>query len=285
MTAMTWIAWSEIGIASSGLILLASFLHRRDKRRRARAARLSRSFDAAEEAVLDRDFPRWRDLPSGLRQRHAGVTRVLMEEKNFEACGGLPEVTPEMRLLISAQAALTLIGRGDSAFLPRLRSILVYPGAFRDPGRRRFGIHDEQRGTLYGESWETGSVVLSWDNVVAGGRGRDDGMNVVLHEFTHQLDQENGLADGVPRLGSDAHYARWREVMNRHYEQLVEDSKSRDPEPLLDPYGATHPCEFFAVATESFFEDSLDLEEEHPELYDELSAYYGLDPARWAPPS
>ncbi len=146
---------------------------------------------------------------------------------------------------------------------------------------RRFGIDDEQRGVLYGESWETGSVILSWDNVVAGGRRSDDGMNVVIHEFAHQHDQHNGVADGVPSLKSREDYARWSKVMGRHYDELVEASKTRDPEPFLDPYGATHPCEFFAVASEAFFEDPLDLETEHPELYNELAKFYGLDPAGW----
>lgn len=278
---MGWIEWGESGAVLLGLGILAVFLRRRAGRRRARAARLARPFNPEEEAVLDRDFPRWRDLPPGLRQRHAGTARVLMEEKNYEACGGLPEVTDEMRLLIAAQAALVVLGKDDHGFFPRLRSILVYPGSFRDPGRRRFGIHDVARDVLHGESWETGSVVLSWDNVVAGGRSADDGMNVVIHEFAHQLDQYNGTADGVPRLRSREDYARWSEVMGRHYDELVEACKTRSPEPFLDPYGATHPCEFFAVASETFFEDSADLEAEHPELYGELAKFYGLDPARW----
>lgn len=281
MIAMGWLEWGELSAALLALAVLALLLRRRAERRRDRAARLSRPFDPAEKAILDHDFPRWRDLPPELRQRHAGIARVLMEEKNYEPCGGLPEVTEEMKLLIAAQAALVLLGRDRHGFFPRLRSILVYPGGFRDPGRRRFGIDDESRGILYGESWETGSVILSWDNVVAGGRRADDGMNVVIHEFAHQLDQYNGTADGVPRLRSREDYARWSEVMGRHYDELVEASKTRDPEPFLDPYGATHPCEFFAVASETFFEDPADLEEEHPELYAELANFYGLDPARW----
>ncbi len=281
MAAMGWLAWTEIAVLLSGLGILFAVLARRARRRKAHQARLARPFSPAEEAVLDRDFPRWRDLPEDLRRRHAGYTRVLMEEKNYEPCGGLPAVTGEMKLLIAAQAALTILGKTDHGFFPRLRSILVYPGGFRDHGRRRFGIDDERRGVLYGESWETGSVILSWDNVLAGGRHADDGMNVVLHEFAHQLDQFNGVADGVPCLETPADYARWTTVMNRHFQELAEAAKTRHPEPFLDPYGATHPCEFFAVATETFFEDPRDLGEEHPELYLELAKFYGLDPAGW----
>jgi Mlc titration factor MtfA (ptsG expression regulator) len=284
MMAIGWIAWSEIGLGLAVLVLLGILFRRGHLRRRRREELLARPFSEGEAAILDRDFPRWSWIPADLQARFAGYTRVLMEEKNYEPCGGLVEVGDERRLVIAAQAALTILGKSDHDFFPRLHSILVYPGGFRDRGRRRFGIDDEDRGLLYGESWETGSVILSWDNVLAGGRNDDDGMNVVIHEFAHQIDQYNGIADGVPKLKTRDDYARWSIVMERHYEELKEASKTRDPEPFLDPYGATDPCEFFAVATEAFFEDPLDLEYEHPELYGELAKFYGLDPAGWTKP-
>jgi MtfA peptidase len=283
MTGGGWIAWLEIGavvvLISAGGILVA----RARRERRTRRERLARPFSDEEKRILDRDFPRWRWIPAGLLNRFAGDTRVLMEEKNFEPCGTLKEVTDEMRLVISAQAALTILGKKDHRYFPRLRSILIYPGAFRDHGRRRFDIPEaEDRGVLYGESWDTGSVILSWDNVVAGGRNADDGMNVVIHEFAHQLDQYNGIADGIPLLPDRAAYARWSEVMGSHYDALVAASEDRNgPEPFLDPYGATHPAEFFAVISETFFEEPFDLVEEHPDLYEELARYYALDPASW----
>jgi Mlc titration factor MtfA (ptsG expression regulator) len=281
MIATGWIAWTEIAAALVAAAALTAIFLRRRRRILARNARLARPFTAAEEEVLDRDFPRWRCIPAALRERFAGITRVLMEEKNFEPCGGLDAVTDEMKLVIAAQAAFIILGKDDHGFFPRLHSILVYPTGFRDHGRRRFGIDDERRGVLYGESWETGSVILSWDNVVAGGRNEDDGMNVVFHEFAHQIDQYNGVADGVPYLKTRTEYARWATVMGSHFDALVEASKTRDPEPFLDPYGATHPCEFFAVATETFFEDPYGLEEEQPDLYDELVRFYGVNPGDW----
>ncbi len=278
---------TEWGAAIAVAALLAgsaAFLLRRAGRRRLeaeRAERLARLFSAAEEQILDRDFPRWRALPAGLRQAHAGTTRVLMEEKNYEPCGGLAEVTEEMKLVIAAQAAILLVGHDSHRFLPHLKSILVYPGGFRDLGSRRFGIDEERRGVLQGESWETGSVVLSWESVVAGGRCSDDGINVVIHEIAHQLDQYNSIADGVPKLAGPADYARWSEVLGRGYRELVEQSKIDEDEPFLDPYGATHPCEFFAVLSEAFVETPGELLAEHPDLYGELASFYGLDPAAW----
>ena len=173
-----------------------------------------------------------------------------------------------------------LVLPGTPAFL---KSILIYPGAFRDHGRRQFDLRGaEDRGVRSGESWQTGSVILSWDNVVSGGRNADDGMNVVIHEFAHQLDQYNGISDGIPLLADRAAYTRWGAVMGPAYEALVLACADREgPEPFLDCYGATHPAEFFAVISETFFEESLGFRDEFPEPYEELRRFYGLDPASW----
>ena len=247
-----------------------------------RRSLLKGTFTDEQVAILDKQFPRYSSLPEEIKAKLQGYTKLLIHEKYFEACGDLPKVTDEMKLVISTQAALLLVGLKKHHFYSRLKSILVYPGAFRDEGRRRFGIHDEERGTLLGESWGTGSVILSWESVVAGARNSDDGMNVTIHEFAHQLDQADGAADGVPILGSRDAYQQWSEVFQSDYEELVEEvNRRRGPEPFLDPYGATNPAEFFAVASETFFEAPNDLVEEHPELYDQLKIYYGLDPVSW----
>ena len=268
-----------VSLAALPLIFLLGWL----SRRRARRQRLEQPFSIEEEAILSRDFPRYHSLPDSFRSRFAGYTRVIMEEKNFEACGGLVEVTPEMKLLISAQAALLILNLPRHDFFPQLKSILVYPGAFRDRGNRRFDLDEaNDRSILYGESLESGSVILSWDNVVFGARNEDDGMNVVIHEFAHQLDQGNGLADGVPNLHTPSDYPRWSEVFRRHYDDFVAQVESgRGDKTFLDPYGATDPAEFFAVLSETFFELPEELNKEHPELYEELARYYRLDPASW----
>ncbi|MEM1440921.1 MAG: M90 family metallopeptidase [Verrucomicrobiota bacterium] len=232
--------------------------------------------------LFRKDFPRFFDMPEDLQKSVGGIALVLALEKNFEACGGLKEVTEEMRALISVQAALPIARLPNHRFYPELKSILVYPTAFRDRGNRRFGLREEDdRGIHLGESWETGSIILSWESVLAGGRNSDDGMNVTIHEFTHQLDQINGT-DGVPILRNREAYRKWAEVFERTYEELVEDvNDGKGPEPLIDPYGATNPAEFFAVSSETFFEESEELEEEHPDLYEQLKDYYQLDPASW----
>lgn len=274
----------EVLVLAFAVVLLI-VLGLRFRKAAARRSLLSKRFTKKQTALLKKRFPRYRTLPEDIKSVLQGYANLLIHDKHYEACGGLPKVTDEMKLVISAQAALLLVGLKKPHFYPRLKSILVYPGAFHDRGQRRFGIHDEDRGTLLGESWETGSVILSWESVLAGARNADDGMNVTIHEFAHQLDQADGAADGVPILGSRDAYRQWSEIFQREYEELVDEvNDRRGPEPFLDPYGATHPAEFFAVASETFFEEPRELEKEHPELYEQLRSFYGLDPASWPEP-
>lgn len=261
--------------------LLAVFFATRKVRRRRRLLR--EPLPDSWEKAIKKHFPRSHVIPPDIRERLVGIARILAEEKNFEACGGFPEITGKVKAVICLQAALLIVNLPKHKFYPKLRSILVYPGAFRDRGRRRFGVSEEPgRGSNLGESWQTGSVILSWESVVAGAKNDDDGMNVTIHEFAHQLDQVNGAADGVPILRNLKAYRRWAEVFQRNYEEHVEDVEDgRGKEPLIDPYGATNPAEFFAVASETFFEEAGELREEHPDLYEELRDYYGLDPAEW----
>jgi len=128
-----------------------------------------------------------------------------------------------------------------------------------------------------GESWLSGTVVLAWDDVRHGIRNTDDGQDVVLHEFAHQLDQESGAGNGAPILHGRTSYASWARVLGQEYQELKKRSK-KFKKTLMDKYGATNPAEFFAVATETFFEKPEKMKEKHPELYEELKKYYNLDP-------
>lgn len=104
--------------------------------------------------------------------------------------------------------------------------------------------------------------------------------NVVLHEFAHQLDLENGAMDGAPRLGAKEAYERWARVFDQAIETLRDQLES-GIEPVIDDYAAEDAAEFFAVATESFFETPFALRDEFPEVYRELESYYRQDPAAW----
>src|SRR5207237_590765 len=150
---------------------------------------------------------------------------------------------------------------------PRLQSILVYPDAYPVPEVRRVegNILVESHEVRAGESWRTGAVVISWNHVLHRPIDPSGNRNVALHEFAHQLDEENGSADGAPVLPRSSMYAAWARILGREYQLLSDDSEANRPT-LLDKYGATTPAEFFAVVTEYFFEQPHHLRKRHPEL-------------------
>jgi len=247
---------------------------RRRRRKRLRAIPLTTD----QWSVIDRRVPLVRTLDEADRHELGAIIQVLLAEKNFEGCAGLV-MTDEIRLTIAAQAALLLLRR-NSGYYPTLKSILVYPRAYFATAQRRNPdgtITEGPQGRL-GESWFRGSLVLSWDDVIRGGADPGDGHNVVLHEFAHQLDGENTGMDGAPMLSGPARYREWARVLGSEYARLTEDLH-RGHATLLNPYGATSPPEFFAVATEFFFERPRDMRAEHPELYAQLAAFYKQDPA------
>jgi len=206
-----------------------------------------------------------------------GHVQVFLAEKKFEGCGGL-ELDDEIRVTIAAQACLLLLHR-DTDYFPDLEVILVYPHTYVAKTSTRFGgglAVDDQQARL-GQS-ASGVVVLAWDAVRRGATDVHDGHNVTLHEFAHQLDQEDGVADGAPVLGKRAMYTAWARVLGAEFTQLVDDvDKHRRSD--IDEYGATNPAEFFAVVTEMFFEKPVALQHRHPALYEQLSLFYRQDPA------
>ncbi len=206
--------------------------------------------------------------------------QVFIAEKHFEGCGGL-DITDEIKVTIAAQACLLLLHR-KTDYYPRLFSILVYPSAYvaktvsHSPG----GVVSEEFDARLGEAWAHGTVVLSWDDVRHGAADIHDCHNVTLHEFAHQLDQEDGSAEGAPVLESRSMYVAWARVLGDAFEQLRHATETGRPT-LLDKYGATNPAEFFAVVTECFFEKPVELKRKHPELYEELKTFFHQDPVTY----
>lgn len=222
-------------------------------------------------------MPRYGHLPDDLRAQLCGHIQVFLDEKQYEGCGGLT-ITDEIRVTIAAHACLLLLSR-DTDYYPELISILVYPSTYKVSVTKTYGIleveHDSVR---LGESWTEGKVILSWDAVLHGSVEHYDGQNVALHEFAHQLDQEDGVGDGAPILPVNSMYTSWARVLGDEFDALRSKTVTGD-QSVLDKYGATHPAEFFAVATEAFFEKPDKLKRKHPELYDQLKQFYRLDTA------
>jgi Mlc titration factor MtfA (ptsG expression regulator) len=247
-------------------------------RRRARLRRQSLPMDS--RALLEAHTPLYRRLPAGLKPPLESLVSVFVAEKEFIGCAGL-EVTPAMKLGIAAQACLLILNR-DSRVYDELTTILVYRGAFVAPETDidDAGVVTEKRRELIGQTFDTSRIVLSWADVEAGALGTSDGVNVVLHEFAHYLDNEAGPADGTPMLESRADHERWARVLDAAHSRLWHRIR-RGRGTVIDDYGLEDEAEFFAVATETFFEKSAALKAEDAALYDELARFYRLDPASW----
>jgi MtfA peptidase len=231
---------------------------------------MRRPFPAEWVGHLERRAPFFRRMDGEPRERLLGLLKVFAWEKEFIGAGGFT-VTDEVRAVVSATAA-RLVLYLDLSYYDRLREVIVYPDAFRIP---------ERTGVVLGEAKNWGTVILSWQSVLAGLSDPNDGHATATHEFAHVLDRKDGAFDGTPPLRRYSHYGAWASVMDGHFQKLR--AGQRAERQVMDDYGSLNEAEFFAVATESFFEKPRQMREKTPDLYEELKRFYGWDPAS-APP-
>jgi len=173
--------------------------------------------------------------------------KLIVAEKNWEGCEGL-ELTD-----------------------------VVFPKAFRRQTATGFVMDETHRA---GEAWLDGPIVLSWKDALKGGRNEDDGQNLVIHEFAHALDGLDGEMGGIVMFVDSDTNQRWSEVIDLEFAALTK-AKETGTRTLLDHYGATNKAEFFAVSSETFFEQPRKLNDQHKELFQLLLEYYKVDPRNW----
>jgi Mlc titration factor MtfA (ptsG expression regulator) len=231
-------------------------------------------FDPDWHRLLDREFEHWRMLGPDELERMEHLVASFFHRTRWEAANRF-ELTEDLRVLISAQASMLLLGLEIDEY-PQLTSVIVHPSTVRLRGEHAVGggVRSSGTQTLAGQAHYRGPVVLSWSAARRGARFPAGGQNVVYHEFAHQLDMLDGITDGTPPLGDDAARERWVEVCTAAY-----DAVRADGSPVLRAYAGTNPAEFFAVATEVFFNRPLEVREHEPALYAELQAFYHQDPA------
>lgn len=248
--------------------------------RKRRRERLFRSgLPDHQRRMLERNVPLLHRMPTELRSELYGHVNVFLGEKRWLGCGGL-ELTEEMRVTIAGHACILLLNR-EAGYFPGFSSIYVYPDTYLVDDVEYDGeVEIHGRDARAGESWPGGPVILSWRDVRDTIEGTAEGQNVVLHEFAHKLDEEHPDVEGLPALASAAHYREWAEVMTRAWESLEETIAAHE-HPAIDDYALTSPAEFFAVATESFFEQPDAMRKQFPEVYEQLRKYFRVDPATW----
>lgn len=239
-------------------------------------------FPPAWEEIIRRNVVHYGMLSDAERAHLCALIQVFIAEKEWEGCGGL-SLTDEIRVTISAQACLLILNLPHN-YYENVESIIVYPSSVVlppcTPGFFETPFEPvEDVGPIIGQALFQGPVIIIWDATLHGGRHPELGHNVVYHEFAHKLDMLNGAADGTPPLCDRAEVREWVQICSREYLRLQRDSE-RGKESFLDDYGATNEAEFFAVATEQFFDRPRALIKESPDLYNVLKEYYRQDPVK-----
>ena len=239
-------------------------------------------FPDAWQTMLTTNVVHWKYLDGAVREQAEETVKGLVVQKRWSAAQGF-EITDEVRVTVAGQAALLVLGFPGYDF-PNVRTIVVHATTIRLPGRKYTVVDGTQSNAdlaLLGESDEDGTVYLVWDELLANARHPERGHNLVYHEFAHTLDRADGATDGIPPMEPEAR-ERWIEVCNREYERLQQGIDDA----LLRSYAGVNQAEFFAVVTEVFFDQPVELRAQKPDLYDVLRAFYGQDPAtRVIPPS
>lgn len=246
-----------------------------------RAETRKRPFPPEWEVFVRANVPHYNVLDDAEHAELHAVMQVFLEEKQWEGCGGL-DLTDEIRVTIAAEACLLQLGLPHD-YYRNVESILIYPSTVVIPEHHpgvfeRVDSPMEDTIPILGQAFARGPVILVWDAVLHGARHPEQGHNVVFHEFAHKLDMLDGTADGTPPLANAEQLAEWVVVCSREFLRLRELA-GKGHKTFLDAYGAKNEAEFFAVATEEFFDRPIELLKHVPELYHVLSGYYQQDPA------
>ena len=251
------------------------------RRRKKRQEIANQPFPKEWRQILRKNLSFFYKMPADLQLQLKNKMKIFLSEKQYTGHQG-QDITDEVRVTIAAQACLLLLNR-NTDFYPFLQTIAVYPAAFitNRAMQDTSGVHQRDSRVILGESWNRGKVILSWKDSASGGADFEDGHNLVIHEFAHQLDGESGTTNGAPPLGKSQSYDKWSQVLSSEFEQLRQQAQ-RGESTLIDQYGATNPAEFFAVSSEVFFERPEELKGKHPALYHELQQFYSVDPASWS---
>lgn len=218
-------------------------------------------------------LPVLRGLTEDELMRLRELATLFLNEKRMVAAGGF-FLDDETRIKIAAQACLPVLNLGLDYYAGWI-SVIVYPGEFvpEHEFMDEYGVVHVVREATMGESWERGPVILSGADAVR----CDKGVNVVIHEFAHKLDMFNGAMNGFPPLHREMSAEQWAQAFAAAYADFCAKAE-KDMETALDPYGAENPAEFFAVASEAFFETPHILQHEYPDVYQQLAAFYRQNP-------
>ncbi|WP_345989004.1 M90 family metallopeptidase [Sulfurimonas sp. HSL1-2] len=256
------------------LFLIWAFISFYRSRRQSRLLETLRTMPFPEQwrRYLERTL-HYPQLENEARRKIERAVLRFVHTKPFSGVG--IEVTEEMKVLIAFYACMMVRHRPESYDYPTLGGIIIYADGFLvDEFHEHGGIVSEQRSVLDGQSSHD-TVVFAWPDVEAEAYHPSE-YNVVIHEFAHLLDFEDGLTDGLPLLPKEL-APQWEHHLTREFSHLrnaADHGHLNEKQQLLGTYAATDMAEFFAVASERYFMQPDAFEQHYPELYTLFSAYY-----------
>ena len=227
---------------------------------------IKRSVPVEWYSYLDKYIPFYSKLTPRQKERFLNDLKIFVGEKKYFGAKDF-EITDEIKVVVAA-AAVRLTLFLDISFYDRLTEIIIYPFDYKHP--------DGDRPVLGEAHFQGGTVILSWPAVLEGFLDRWSGHNTAYHEFAHILDRASGAFNGTPVLHEQEHYRSWKEIMSYHFLLLQEGGDIQLE--AMDEYGSINEAEFFAVATETFFDRPESLKENTPDLYQQLVRFYRFDP-------
>lgn len=231
--------------------------------------------------LLDQSLWQAPYLNRPLRERLIRWCRVFIQEKDWEGCNNF-QVTTESQWIVASSAGLMVLAYDDWYF-DRTKSILIYPTPYvaKEDGRSSFlqtsipalmGEYSRAGQTIY-----RGPVIVNWQDIQSASQGKNNGDNLVIHEFSHQLDMINSpYADGLPPLPHGINEQLWKTSFRAEF-QTARSLVEQGHRVLMNDYGLTQESEFFAVGSEYYFQIPTLLAEFHPKLFSLLNDFYQLD--------
>ena len=248
-----------------------SYFRRMSRYKRVRAMPFPNSY----ETILQH-IHQYQSLNPTHKEKLHFLMLLFIDQKAFEGAKGMV-ITDEVKVIIAFYACMMRLGF-EVGEKDHVSTVIVYPEHFIvDDSHMSGGIHYTRTSVLEGQS-ANGTVVISWQDIKTNlaNPGKD---NVIIHEFAHELDFEDGLPDGTPLLES-SNYKRWSEVFSKAFDTLHQDAlvhKDSEGLRLLGNYALTNEAEFFAVCSERFFETPKVFKKHFSDVYEELKRFYKLD--------
>jgi hypothetical protein len=181
------------------------------------------------------------------------------------------EIT-ELDTMLIASSAVIPVFAFQAWHYTKLSGVILYPDNFNEDFEFSQKSKFKRIAGVVGSGRLEGKMILSRKALHHGFKNDNDGRNTAIHEFVHLIDKMDDTVDGIPEILMNHSYTiPWLKLIHEEMDN-IHRNKSK-----LRAYGATNQAEFFAVASEYFFESPERLEKEHPELYEALSKNFRVN--------